>query len=57
MVMNIRRAAAAAAVIAVVALSGCASVESGYWAPRPQQPKLPGDSLGYQSEQAAIDVA
>jgi hypothetical protein len=57
MVIDIRRVTAAAAVIAVVALSGCASVESGYWAPRPQEPKLPGDSLGYQSGQRAIDVA
>jgi hypothetical protein len=55
--ISIKRVATAAAVVAVVALSGCASVESGYWAPRPQQPKLPGDSLAYQFEQAVIDVA
>jgi uncharacterized membrane protein len=43
----IKRVAAAAALIAVVALSGCASIESGSWATTPaQQEKLPGDSLG-----------
>ena len=43
---RIKRIAAAAALAAVIALSGCATLESGWATTPPPQQKLPGDSLG-----------
>jgi hypothetical protein len=55
---HIKRLAAAAALLAIVALSGCASIEgASWWTTPPQLEKLPGDSLGYQADKAGIDVA
>jgi hypothetical protein len=53
----IKRAAVAAALLTVVAVSGCASIESGSWGSTPPPlPKLPGDSLGYLVDRTASDV-
>jgi hypothetical protein len=44
----IKRVAAAAALLATVAVSGCASVDAPSWETTPQSTqKLPGDSLGF----------
>jgi hypothetical protein len=43
---HIKRVAAAAVLLAVAALCGCASIENGSWTAPPQLEKLPGDSLG-----------
>lgn len=43
----IKRIALAAALLAVVVASGCATIEDLPWgSAAPSQPKLPGDSLG-----------
>ena len=55
---HVKPVAAAAALLAVAALSGCASIENGSWGTTPPQlERLPGDSLGYQIDKAGIDVA
>jgi hypothetical protein len=47
----IKRAMAAAALLTVVAVSGCASIEGASWGSAAQSmQKLPGDSLGYLVE-------
>jgi hypothetical protein len=43
---GIKRAALAAAVFAVVAMSGCATIENASWQ-TPTTQRLPGDSLGF----------
>lgn len=42
----IKRIAAAAALLAVVALSGCGTIDNRSWELTPNLQKLPGDSLG-----------
>lgn len=54
---RIKRIAAAAALLAVVALSGCGTIDNRSWELTPNLEKLPGDSLGYRFEPAATDVA
>ena len=53
----IKRAAAAAALLATVAVSGCASVDAPAWETMPQSTqKLPGDSLGFFVVEPVTDV-
>jgi hypothetical protein len=51
---SLKRIAVAAALLTVLAASGCASMENVHFGPAaPSQQKLPGDSLGYLAEPAA----
>jgi hypothetical protein len=53
---SIKRTAVAAALLAALVASGCASLENVHFGPAaPSQQKLPGDSLGYLAEPAASE--